>query len=119
MLNSSSIANTQKRAKITKTVKITVIAALLIMALSVFYSRVVFPYQNKETLGACVLKAKGNYDQQWTTTCLSLYGAELIKQYGKDKLCESMTAESAEPIEQNYQRQIDDCVNRYSNNLGK
>ena len=119
MLNSSSIANTLKRAKITKTVKITLIAALLIMAGFCFYSRVVFPYQNKETLGACVLKAKGNYDQQWTTTCLSLFNAELIKEHGEDKLCASMTAESAGPIDQNYQRQIDDCLNRYPNNPGK
>ena len=119
MLNSSSISNTLKRANLNKVVMITGIAALLIMAGFCFYSRVVFPYQNKETLGACVLKAKGNYDQQWTTTCLSLYSAELIKQYGKDKLCESMTAEEADPIEQNYQRQIDDCVNRYPNNLGE
>jgi hypothetical protein len=119
MLNLSNISNTLKRANPNKTLKITAIAALLIIAFSFFYRRVVFPYQNKETLGACVLKAKKNYDEQWTTTCLSLFNAELIKKYGEDKLCASMTAESAGPIDQNYQRQIDDCLNRYPNNPGK
>ena len=119
MLNLSNISNTLKRANINKTVKITFIAALLIIACSFFYSRVVFPYQNKETLGACVLKAKTNYDEQWTTICLSLYSAEFIKEHGKDKLCESMAAEYADPIDQNYQRQIYDCLNRYPNNPGK
>ena len=119
MLNLANISNTLKGANLNKTVKITAIAALLIMAFSFFYRLVIFPSQNQKTLGACLLKAKKNYDEQWTTTCLSLFSAELIKKYGKDKLCASMAAENADPIEQNYQRQIDDCLNRYPNNPGK
>lgn len=113
MLNSSSIANTLKRANLNKVVMITGIAALLIIACSIFYSLVIFPYQNQRNLGACVLKAKMNYHEQWTAVCLSLFDAELIKEYGEDKLCESMAAQNADPIQQNYQRQIDNCLNRY------
>ena len=119
MLNLQNISNTLKGANLNKTVKIICIAALLIMACSFFYRLVIFPYQNQKTLGACVLKAKMNYDEQWMTTCLSLFSEPLIKEYGKDKLCESMAAENADPIEHNYQRQIDDCLNRYPNNPGK
>ena len=119
MLNLTNISNIFKRTSLNKIVKITFIVTLLIMAFSFFYRLVIFPSQNQKTLGACLLKAKKNYDEQWTTTCLSLFSAELIKKYGKDKLCASMAAENADPIEQNYQRQIDDCLNRYPNNPGK
>ncbi len=119
MLNLSNISNTFKRITLNKTVQITCIAALLIIVLYFFCSLVIFPQQNQKNLGACVLNAKKNYDEQWMTTCLSLFSPELIKEYGQDKLCESMTAEDADPIEQNYQKQIDDCLNRYPDNAGK
>ena len=119
MFNSSNISDASRGKNLNKIIKITFIFALLIVVLYFFCSLVIFPRQNQRNLGVCVFEAKKNYDEQWTTTRLSLFSPELIKEYGKDRLCATMTAEDADPIEQNYQKQIDDCLNRYHDNAGK
>lgn len=102
-----------KGINLNKAARLTLIAALLIIAFSFFYRLVIFSYQNQNPVTACLLKAKQRYDQQWMTTCLSLYNKQVIQRYGADKLCASMAAEHADPIIGNYHSQLDACLTRY------
>ncbi len=86
---------------------------LLIIAFSFLYRFVIFPHENQKTLGACLIKVKEVYNEKWTSTCLSLYSEEVIKEYSYDELCGSMAAQYADPIQQEYYTHIDECLDKH------
>jgi len=121
MLNSPNAPNGLKKiihsfknvALKNNAVRLIFVIALLIIAFSLFYGLVVLPYQKQNSLGACLLKAKEGYNEKWTSTCLSLFSEEVIKEYSYDELCGSMAAQYADPIQQEYYTQIDDCLDKH------
>ena len=101
------------KENINNAVKPVFLISLLIIAFSVLFNLVIFPYLSRKNLGACLLKAKEVYNEKWTTTCLSLYSEEVIKEHTYDERCGGMAALYADPIQKEYQEQKDDCLSRY------